>query len=220
MENGGEALKGRTLKTLDPVVFDKEPEATSAKSSRRVKARLTSLSDRELEANDAPWPPITGSLIQCQKKAVRTGGHDADDDTDDDDVNGDLPHPYNTGSVVHRRKRVATKQRHDDDDCTDDDEDGDLPCPSATSSPVHRREKAATTQRHDDDDDTDDDVDGEERCITPTRPTGKRPKKAGNKRKHNDDDGSKVHRKRPWSAEECGPANGKVCGSEKGTDKE
>ncbi|XP_049895877.1 uncharacterized protein LOC126387392 [Epinephelus moara] len=202
MEHGAKALKGKTLNTLDPVVFGKQHEVISAKGSRGVNARQISFSDRQLEANDdgaLPHPSPTSSRVQRRKKARR---HDDDDGSDgdesDDGEDGALPHPSPTSSRVQRRKKA---QRHDDDDGSDGDEsddgeDGALPHPSPTSSRVQRRKKA---QRHDDDDGSDGDEsdDGEDAGLPRLSVTSsqvKHRKKAVTTQRHDDDeDGALPH---------------------------
>ncbi|CAK6964052.1 uncharacterized protein LOC104929912 isoform X8 [Scomber scombrus] len=91
MEQGVQSLKGKSLKTLDSVVFDKRHETHPTTGSRSGKERQTSVADRPLEANDdgdQQHLSTTSLPVERQKKTAKrrhddTAGSESDVDEEE-----------------------------------------------------------------------------------------------------------------------------------------
>ncbi|CAK6964053.1 uncharacterized protein LOC104929912 isoform X8 [Scomber scombrus] len=86
-----QSLKGKSLKTLDSVVFDKRHETHPTTGSRSGKERQTSVADRPLEANDdgdQQHLSTTSLPVERQKKTAKrrhddTAGSESDVDEEE-----------------------------------------------------------------------------------------------------------------------------------------
>ncbi|XP_027131229.1 uncharacterized protein LOC104929912 isoform X6 [Larimichthys crocea] len=163
MEQGAKSLKGKSLKTLDSVVFDERHDRPPTTGSRRGEEGQTSGADRPLEVTDdgdLQHLSTPSSPVERPKKTATRRRHDdnarSESDVDEeesqqqtperppvdwsDDERGGKQQPMmNTPPPVKRRKKTSTKQKHDED--TGDEEQSI----TATKSSAKKRKKTAAT---------------------------------------------------------------------------
>ncbi|KAM7393552.1 hypothetical protein PAMP_020415 [Pampus punctatissimus] len=204
IEQGPKSLKGKSLKTLDSVVFDERHDRPPTTGSRRGEEGQTSDADRPLE--------VTDDEEESQQQTPERPPVDWSNDERD----GEEQPMMNTPPPIKRRKKTSTKQKHDED--SGDEEQSITATKSSakkrkkttataergktggkeqpmmnTPPPIKRRKKTSTKQKHDEDSEE------EEQSITSTQSSAKEGQKTAAERGKTD---AKVQVKRPWTNQE------------------
>ncbi|KAE8284902.1 hypothetical protein D5F01_LYC16346 [Larimichthys crocea] len=201
MEQGAKSLKGKSLKTLDSVVFDERHDRPPTTGSRRGEEGQTSGADRPLEVTDdgdLQHLSTPSSPVERPKKTATRRRHDdnarSESDVDEeesqqqtperppvdwsDDERGGKQQPMmNTPPPVKRRKKTSTKQKHDEDS---GDEEQSI---TATKSSAKKRKKTAATAT------TERGKTGKGAAHDEHSTPIKRRKKTSTKQKHDEDSG-------------------------------
>ncbi|KAI3373346.1 hypothetical protein L3Q82_006647 [Scortum barcoo] len=139
MEQGAESLKGKSLKTLDSVVFDGDlqPLSTSSPVERQKIATKRRHDENARSESDVEEQQRTTRKRPAKRQRTATK-HEADDDWSDDERDGKEQHMMITPPPTERRKKTSTRQKHDEDS---DEEEQSI---TATKSSAKKGKKNAT----------------------------------------------------------------------------
>ncbi|KAE8292685.1 hypothetical protein D5F01_LYC07774 [Larimichthys crocea] len=195
MEQGAKSLKGKSLKTLDSVVFDERHDRPPTTGSRRGEEGQTSGADRPLEVTDdgdLQHLSTPSSPVERPKKTATRRRHDdnarSESDVDEeesqqqtperppvdwsDDERGDEEQSITaTKSSAKKRKKTAATAT------AERGKTGGKQQPMMnTPPPVKRRKKTSTKQKHDADSEE------EEQSITSTQSSAKEGQKTAAER--------------------------------------
>ncbi|XP_067352979.1 uncharacterized protein [Channa argus] len=184
MEHGAQSLKGKSLKTLDSVVFGHE--GTTKKGFKQTEQTETSDGDI-LKDREHLQLTMLSSPVKSQR-TVTSRGHDSEDEVNADDAEDEAN--ADDGEV---KKKTASKRRLDESES--DDEGGEVKKRTTGRTLDKRRKETASKRRHDESDDEG----GEVKKRTTGRTLDKRWKETASKRRRDesesDDEGGEVKKR-------------------------